>query len=290
MLEYIGKQYVKEIATYNNISNEERQKLNEEVIKDIQAGNKERFTDFVLINYNLLQKIAITLYTRGATLVMKEDIDVYLLENTYKCILRYTFDKNTKISTFLYRSFLHADHIYKSTPCRTAVAMPINLFSKAMQVYIGYYNYIDAGYNCKKAVKAVAKQCNISVDATEKLLMYVLRGLNPLPLNGYIDSTDENSLDFGEIIADETQDTEKMVLDSLQVNYLLQKLKTICTEKEFEIFNCRYCFDMTYIQIAKKYNMTKQGVDYYCRRVLRKAKQILKEDYNALNVCNGVSI
>jgi len=266
------KQFLKEISKYSLLTPEEEINL----LKSYKQGNESARKQLIESNLRLVVSVAKRkncgrYYSSSSFLDLVQQGTLGLMT----AIEKFDVDKGFRLSTYAVWWIDQSIGRYILNDEKT-IRIPVSAQEKMKQIksfqqkFIETNNRVPSIEECAKALKISKEDINTYINASMEV--YSL----DMPVN------DEKDLYLYDIITDDTS-IEEIASNKEYYKIILEKLKSILTEKELDIvlrrngfFDSKKC---TLEKVGKKHNLTRERIRQIEVKAYRKARLVLRE-YN----------
>lgn len=272
----IGYQLKAECLKAKPLTKEE----NLELVRRIQAGDKEAANQFVLRNGKLVIKVIKEKYPYY---VDSEDIFQAGIMGLLKAADKFDFSFDNTVSTYAYNWIVQSIGRY-IVDSESDIRIPIHTNEKLIKIKMAINKYENENIQ-KDKYEFIQAETGFDLQTIKELIPYIE---NSVSLNSIVNADDDSDTEMMDFIADSKDSIEKQVESKEIRNKIQEVLKEALNEREYTIIMYRFGFfgdTMTFDEIKRIVGITsRQGIQQCEARALRKLKHpryasILRELY-----------
>lgn len=272
----IGYQLRTECVKAKTLTKEE----NLELVRQIQAGNKEAINKYVICNGKLVIKV---IKDKFPYYIESEDVFQAGLIGLLKAAEMYETDSEASVATYAYDWIRQSIGRY-ITNCESTVRIPVHTNEKLIKIKQAVYKY-DSEDTKQDKLEFIQEHTGFDSKLINELLPYVDSSIS---LNSMVESDSDTVGEIIDLIADESESIESRIENKDVSERLHKVLKEALNDKEYTIIMNRFGFfgeEKTFDEITTLVGIkSRQGIQQCEARALKKLQQpkyekILRELY-----------
>ncbi|MCM1370499.1 MAG: RNA polymerase sigma factor RpoD/SigA [Clostridium sp.] len=256
------RSYLKQIGKYKKLNDEEEKIL----MKRLKNGDKKAYDKFVKHNLKLVVNTAKDYRGYNVPFI---DIILYGNEGLYEAINRYDISKGCKFSTYAVPCI--KTKIIRGIRENLRLIIPSFHISEEINKYLKIYSYLLIKLEHEPTIEEMASELNISIE--EALLLEHL-SKDDISINQQFEDNDK--LELGDLIIDETVNVEEKVTSDIYFAKIINFINDNLNEKEIDIIKKRFGFDnkipMSYDEIGKIYGVSRERIRVIVNNIFKKLR------------------